>query len=154
MAGRLQAELRKKKPFEVVEQEVFLNLVKTAEYLAHPFNQLFKKVGLSESTYNVLRILRGHGTAGVPCHEIAEQMISLDPDLTRLLDRLEVSKLVKRERSSTDRRVVIAHITQEGLNLLSQLDQPILELHRQQLQHLSAAKLRSLIDLLEEVRGR
>ncbi len=152
MAGRLQAELRKKKPFEAVEQEVFLNLMKTAEYLAHPFQQLFKTVGLTDSTYNVLRILRGHGASGVPCHEIAEQMVSFDPDLTRLLDRLEASKMVKRERSSTDRRVVIAHITQEGLNLLSQLDQPVLELHRQQLQHLSAAKLRSLIELLEEIR--
>jgi DNA-binding MarR family transcriptional regulator len=153
MAGKLQAELRKKKPFEVLEQEVMLNLMKTAHALAHPFTQLFKKSGLTESTYNVLRILRGHGDAGVPCHEIAEQMVSYDPDLTRLLDRLETAKLVKRERSCTDRRVIMARIAPEGLKILSQLDHPILELHRHQLQHMSPTKLRTLIDLLEEARG-
>lgn len=153
MAGKLQAELRKKKPFEVLEQEVMLNLMKTAHALAHPFTQLFKESGLTESTYNVLRILRGHGDSGIPCHEIAEQMVSYDPDLTRLLDRLESAKLVKRERSCTDRRVIIARIAPEGLKILSQLDQPILELHRQQLQHMSPTKLRTLIDLLEEARG-
>jgi DNA-binding MarR family transcriptional regulator len=152
MAGRLQSELRKKKPFEVIEVELFLNLWRTTEHLVRPINQFFKEKGLTGSQYNVLRILRGHGDVGVACHEIAEQMVSYDPDLTRLLDRLDGAGLVKRERSTTDRRVIIARITPAGLKLLGQLDEPLENLHRQQLKHLSASKMRNLIDLLEEAR--
>ncbi|MFO0814660.1 MAG: MarR family transcriptional regulator [Gemmatales bacterium] len=153
MAGRLQSELRKKKPFEVIEEELFLNLWRTTEHLVRPFTQFFKEKGLTGSQYNVLRILRGHGEAGVACHEIAEQMVSYDPDLTRLLDRLEAAGLVTRERCTTDRRVIIACITPLGLKLLSQLDEPLLEMHRKHLKHLSASKMRTLIDLLEEARA-
>ncbi len=153
MAGRLQTELRKKKPFDVVEEELFLNIMRSAEYLTRPFMCFFKATGLTGSQYNVLRVLRGHGEEGIPCHEIAEQMVSYDPDLTRLLDRLEKASLVKRERSTTDRRVVIARIAPAGLKLVNSLDQPIKDMHKKQLKHLSAAKMRTLIDLLEEIRS-
>jgi DNA-binding MarR family transcriptional regulator len=153
MAGRLQSELRKKKPFDVVEEELFLNIMRSAEHLSRPFMCFFKATGLTGSQYNVLRILRGHGEEGIPCHEIAEQMVSYDPDLTRLLDRLEKAGLVMRERSTTDRRVVIARITLAGLKLVNSLDQPIKDMHKKQLKHLSAAKMRTLIDLLEEIRS-
>ncbi|MFT3880200.1 MAG: MarR family transcriptional regulator [Gemmatales bacterium] len=153
MAGRPQTELRKKKPFDVVEEELFLNIMRSAEYLTRPFVCLFKATGLTGSQYNVLRILRGHGEEGIPCHEIAEQMVSYDPDLTRLLDRLEKAGMVKRERSTTDRRVVIARIAPAGLKLVNSLDQPIKDMHKKQLKHLSAAKMRTLIDLLEEIRS-
>lgn len=153
MAGRLQSELKKKKPFDVVEEELFLNIMRSAEYLSRPFMCFFKATGLTGSQYNVLRILRGHGETGVPCHEIAEQMVSYDPDLTRLLDRLEKAGLVSRERSTTDRRVIIARITPSGLKLVNSLDEPIQEMHKKQLKHLSAARMRALIDLLEEIRS-
>ena len=153
MAGRLQSELRKKKPFDVIEVELFLNLWRTTEHLVRPINQFLKEKGLTGSQYNVLRILRGHGDDGVACHEIAEQMVSYDPDLTRLLDRLETAKLVTRERSTTDRRVIIARIAAAGLKLLAQLDEPLVAMHRQQMKHLSASKMRTLIDLLEEARA-
>lgn len=154
MAGRLQSELKKKQPFDVVEEELFLNIMRSAEHLSRAFMCIFKAAGLTNSQYNVLRILRGHRDTGIPCHEIAEQMVSFDPDLTRLLDRLERAGMVKRDRSTTDRRVVIAQITPAGLQLLGTLDEPIRDMHRNQLKHLSSAKMRTLIDLLEEIRSK
>lgn len=152
MAGRLQIELKKKRPFDVMEEELFLNVMRSAEYLSRPFLCFFKKYGITGTQYNVLRILRGHGEAGLPCHEIGEQMVSFDPDLTRLLDRLEAAALVTRERSAQDRRVIKATITSAGLKLLASLDEPIAEIHRHQLRHLNKTQQRQLIDLLELIR--
>jgi DNA-binding MarR family transcriptional regulator len=153
MAGKLQRELRKKKPFDLIEEEVYLNILRTGEHLSRALVNLMKEKGITGSQYNVLRILRGHGEAGVSCNEIAEQMVTHDPDLTRLLDRLEKTGLAKRERSTVDRRVVTAHITPKGLKLLESLDQPIRKKHQEQLKMLSASQLQELIELLEAIRS-
>lgn len=152
MAGKLQLELKKRDPFDCLEQEAGLNIIRTADHLGRCFHDLMKSSGLSESQYNVLRILRGVGPDGLPCSEIAERMISRDPDVTRLLDRLEKAGLIVRQRSTSDRRVVRSRITEAGLSLLKPLDDVVLDLHRRQLSHLGPEKLRQLIDLLELAR--
>jgi DNA-binding MarR family transcriptional regulator len=148
----LQHEIRKKRPFASPEVEASLNLVRTQDYLQGQFARLFGEHGLSPPLYNVLRILRGHGGEGLPCQEIAAQMITRMPDITRLVDRLEKAGLVERGRTHEDRRVVLVSITQAGLEKLAVLDAPVLDLHRQLLGHMTRGELTELNRLLVKAR--
>lgn len=135
------------------EEAAFLDLLRTTDLLSRRLAQVLKTEDLSFTQYNVLRILRG-APDGLPSGEIASRMITRDPDTTRLLDRLEKHKLISRCREATDRRMVLASITPEGLKLLERLDKPIQETHRRQLGHLGRERLRELADLLETARAR
>ena len=134
------------------EERVFVSLLRTADALSRAGEVLLKPYGLSATQYNVLRILRGAGDEGLACSEVGERLISRDPDITRLLDRLESRGLIVRARESQDRRVVKTRITDAGLRLLSELDGPVQELHRRQLRHLSAREIQQLSNLLERAR--
>jgi DNA-binding MarR family transcriptional regulator len=148
----LAREIRKAKPFDVPEQEAFLNLARTFDVLAGAIAVgVFKPAGLTPAQYNVLRILRGAGGA-LACGEIGGRMIAREPDMTRLLDRLESRRLVARSRQASDRRVVSVRITPAGLKALAALDPQVLEAHRKQLGHLSKKELEQLIALLEKAR--
>jgi len=152
MSGRLKDELKQSKPFPSLEVEAYLNLLRTADLLGRAATDILKVAELSEAQYNILRILRGSSPSALACGEIGERMISRDPDITRLLDRLEARGLVKRVRDEVDRRVVRARITEKGLQLTEKLTAPMLEMHKRQLQHLGAQKLQTLVDLLEQAR--
>jgi MarR family transcriptional regulator, organic hydroperoxide resistance regulator len=154
MRGRLQDEIKQRSPFDSLEQEALLNLLRTADVLMRRIIAVLKPYGLSHSQYNVLRILRGAGEDGLACREIGDRMITHDPDITRLLDRLEARGLVTRTRDQQDRRIVMARVTSEGLRLLAQLDGPIEEVDRRPLEHLGESRLRALIALLEAARER
>ena len=136
-----------------LEEQVFVNVMRTADALARGGEALLKPTGLSATQYNVLRILRGARTKGLACREVGCRMISRDPDITRLLDRMESRGLIARAREEQDRRVVKTRITPEGLRVLAELDAPVQELHRRQLHHLPAKELRQLSRLLERVRA-
>ncbi len=152
MSGRLQKELKQSRPFTSLQEEVFLNLVRTAGFLSRERDELFKAKGLSGEQYNVLRILRGAGKDGLPCSEIGARMVTRSPDITRLLDKLEARGLVGRTRSAEDRRVVTSVIAPPGLGLLAELDQPLKELGIRQLRHIKEGDLRKAVELLEEMR--
>ncbi len=137
-----------------LEDRLFIALLKAADSLALEIEQLMKNSGLTAVQYNVLRILRGAGPQGLACRQIGERMISHDPDMTRLLDRMEKRNLITRERQTDDRRVVRTRITRRGLDLLKTLDQPVRELHKRQFRHIAASRLKTLAALLEEVRTR
>lgn len=149
----LQSELKKKCPFDSPEQEAFLNLLRTTDHLQAEFTKLFNAHGLSGPQYNVLRILRGSGGEGVPCLEIAGQMITRMPDITRLVDRLEAANLVERSRTESDRRIVLVRITPTGNELLAKLDQPVRDMHRQVMSNLSEVELNELSRLLTKARA-
>ena len=151
---RLQDEIKQSRPFERPEAEAILNMTRTHEVLRVPLDALMKEKGLSGSTYNVLRILRGAGDEGLPCREIGDRMVTRVPDVTRLLDRLESSGLVERRRDTADRRVVLTRLTAEGLALLGSLDQPLQEVQRRLLGHMSPQDLKTLSRLLEIARHR
>jgi DNA-binding MarR family transcriptional regulator len=153
MPGKLQTELQQAKPFTSLSEEALMNIWRSADVLEHPLRQLFKSHGISRTQYNVLRILRGAGPSGIPSGDIAERMLTRDPDITRLLDRLINTGLARRARSRSDRRVVFARITGDGLNLLESLDTPVQELTAGVLAHLSQSQLRTLIRLLEQARA-
>jgi DNA-binding MarR family transcriptional regulator len=133
------------------EEAAALDLFRTSDLLSRAGAQLLKSEDLSPTQYNVLRILRG-APSGLPCGEIAARMITRDPDVTRLLDRLAKRGLIARRRESKDRRVVLTKITAEGLELLARLDEPMQEIHRKQLGHLGRNRLKALAELLEAVR--
>jgi DNA-binding MarR family transcriptional regulator len=134
------------------EEAAYLDLMRTTEMLSRPLAQLLKTEDLSPAQYNVLRILRG-SPEGLTCGEIASRMITRDPDITRLLDRLEKRKLISRSRESRDRRVVLTRIASDGLELLARLEQPVQETHRRLLGHLGPERLRTLAQLLEICRS-
>jgi DNA-binding MarR family transcriptional regulator len=154
MVPKLQDELKQTKPFASPEEEVYLNIQLTAERLWWDLNETLKGAELTPTQYNVLRILRGAGTAGVSCSEISERLITKDSDITRLLDRLEARSLILREREARDRRVRLARITDEGLRTLAQLDKPIAQCHRRQLGHMGEKQLAALSKLLDTARDK
>jgi DNA-binding MarR family transcriptional regulator len=129
-------------------------LLQAADSLGQEAEQLLKAAGLTGAQYNVLRILRGAEPEGLPCRGIGDRMISHDPDMTRLLDRLEKRALITRVRQTDDRRVIKTRITPQALSLLKTLDQPVRELHKHQFRHMSTGRLKLLFDLLEEIRVR
>jgi DNA-binding MarR family transcriptional regulator len=133
------------------EEVVFLDLLRTTDLLSRGLARLLKPEDLSATQYNVLRILRG-SPQGLPCGEIASRMITRDPDVTRLLDRLEKRGLISRCRETQDRRTVVARITPEGLKLLASLDEPVRNAHRAQLGHLGRKRLIALSQLLSAAR--
>jgi len=136
-----------------VEEAAFLELLRTTDMLSRGMVQVLKAEDLSATQYNVLRILRG-APEGLACGEIARRMITRDPDITRLLDRLEKRGLIARCRETKDRRMVLTRITPDGLKLLAGLDEPVQEGHRKQLGHLGRQRLRELMELLQEARSR
>jgi DNA-binding MarR family transcriptional regulator len=154
MAPKLHVEIGQVKPFVSIEAEAFLNLQRTSDFLMRGLERVLKPTNLTQTQYNVLRILRGAGRSGLLCRELGERMVTRDPDITRLLDRLEARGLVRRSRSQADRRAVRTRIRTAGLSLLEKLDHPVAELHKQQLQHLGSPRVRQLIDLLEAARER
>ncbi len=134
------------------EEAVFLDLARTTDLLSRGPIQVLKTEDLSPTQYNVLRILRG-APEGLLCGEIASRMITRDPDITRLLDRLEKRELISRCREAEDRRTVMARITAEGIKVLARLDEPVQAAHRRQLGHLGRERLRALAELLRVARN-
>lgn len=152
-SGQLQRELKKKRPFESPEQEVILNVMRTNDQFQNRFGRLFRDYGLTSSQYNVLRILRGEGKP-MPCLEVADRMIQVVPAITGLIDRLQNQELVSRERCTEDRRVVYVEITKKALTLLKRMDEPVNQLHKRLVGHLTRSELKELSRLLEKARMR
>lgn len=153
MNTTLREEIGQTRPFASPQQEAYLGVLRTAAQLEHGLAEMLKAHGITHTQYNVLRILRGAGDKGLCRNDVRDRMVAKVPDATRLLDRMEAMGLIRRQRDSEDRRYVTARITSEGLALLEELDEPVLELHEVQLDGLEDDELRTLITLLERVRG-
>ena len=135
------------------EEAAYLELLRTTDMLSRGLISVLKAEDLSSTQYNVLRILRG-APQGLPCGEVANRMITKDPDITRLLDRLEKRGLISRSREVKDRRTVTARITPAGLKVLGSLDEPVQTAHRKQLGHLGRNRFRALTELLHLARAK
>lgn len=129
-----------------------LEVLRTNEFLQQRLAGFFKQFQLTPTQYNILRILRGAGKDGLTCSQAAERMISADPDITRLLDRLDSRGLIHRERSREDRRAVISRITAEGLELIKTIDKPLGDSLRRHISPVGKARLQELIAILESIR--
>ena len=137
-------------PEAELSRDIYLDLVRLHERMFTDFSELFRSHGLTQPQYNVLRILRGAPPEGRACQAIGAELVNRVPDVTRLLDRLEATGWVSRERCSSDRRVVRSRITPKGLRLLGSLDTPVLETHARQLEGLSQPRREQLRDALRQ----
>ena len=153
MVTQLQRELRQTRPFDSPAHEASLGLFRTADLLRRMLAAVVEPAGITPQQYNVLRILRGAGDAGLPTLDIAERMVEQAPGITRLLDRLEAKTLVHRERCPTDRRQVLCAITPEGRTLLQKLERPVSEVGRVAMAAIGVKGQRQLIKLLDTVRA-
>jgi DNA-binding MarR family transcriptional regulator len=148
----LQQEIEQTRPFELIEEEAMLNVLRTAEVLQRAIADFLNGFGLSPAQYNVLRILRGAGPAGATCSQIGKRMLTHDPDITRLLDRMEARGLIARARDGADRRAVITRITETGLRLVGEIDRPVKDLFQTRLRKMGRDEFASLTAQLEKVR--
>ncbi|MCU0619639.1 MAG: MarR family transcriptional regulator [Gemmatimonadaceae bacterium] len=149
----LQAEIAQTRPFSSTAVEAVLGIERTADLLQGAFAAALKPHGVSPTQYNVLRILRGAGEHGLPTLEIGHRMVTREPDVPRLIDRMEKAGLVTRRRCTADRRVVWCALSAQGASLMSLLD-PIAEgLPVSQMSMLSAEEQRTLVTLLDRVRA-
>ena len=150
--SQLQRELSQSRPFRSRQQEAGIALVKTADHVRRHFARVIEPHGITLQQFNVLRILRGAGPAGMPTLEIARRMIERTPGITRLLDRLEAKRLVRRQRCATDRRQVLCWIDPPGLELLDALEEPVERADHTAVRGLAERDLTHLIRLLDAVR--
>jgi DNA-binding MarR family transcriptional regulator len=153
MAG-LKVEIQQQRPFDSLEEEALLNLLRTADWMNRAFQQKTRGWGVTTTQYNVLRILRGAQPGGLTCSELGNRMVAADPDITRLLARLKGLKLVVQRRDEQDRRQVWTRISSEGLKLLEEMEPTILRLPGELLGKLNQKELTELIRLLELARGK
>jgi DNA-binding MarR family transcriptional regulator len=154
MSPTLRDELHQTKPFKSLHEEALLNIARTENAAREHLERVLAPHGLSMTQYNVLRILRGAGEKGLCRNEIGERLISRMPDVSRLLDRMDDAGLVRRVRSTEDRRLVNTTLTTRGRQLVNELDAVVAAAHEEQLGHMSKSQLRSLVDLLTVARSR
>ena len=153
MSDNLQAELKQRKPFPRVTAEALVSVLRTAAVLEHQMTEVLKPLGITHTQYNALRILRGAGENGLCGREVAERLVSRVPDVSRLLDRMEDTGLIGRERNPGDRRHVTARITPKGLAMLDQATPKLEAVERARFGRVPARRLQELLDLLAGVRG-
>ena len=148
----IQRELKQERPFRSSQQEAALALMRTADVVRRRIASMIEPRGITLQQYNVLRIIWGAGKGGIPTLDIAERMIEQAPGITRLLDRLEAKKLVRRQRCPSDRRQVLCWITESGLELLKELEGPVDQADHMAIGDLAASELERFIGLLDAVR--
>ena len=151
--SRLQQELKQRKPFQSVAQEALLGLMRTTDLVRRQASAFVEPHGITLQQYNVLRILRGAGTDGVPTLDVAERMVEQTPGITRLLDRLEAKGFVKRQRCPKDRRQHLCWITPKSAALLETLDRPMVQFGEQLMKGLKQEERVTLIRLLDALRA-
>lgn len=149
----LQDEIGQRRPFSSVAVEAVLGVERTGDALREQFAAALKPHGISPTQYNVLRILRGAGPDGLPTLEIGHRMVTREPDVPRLIDRMEKAGLVVRRRCTKDRRVVWCALSEHGAALMHVLDPIAEQLPVRQLAALSEAEQKTLVSLLDRIRA-
>lgn len=148
----LRDEIKQTRPFQSLEQEAHLNVVRTAALLTDHFERMLSSAGITAAQYNVLRILRGAESHGLCRNDLRDRMVNRMPDMTRLLDRMEAAGLVDRSRDAEDRRLVTTRITDRGKKKLEDLEDAVIAEHQRRLGGLSKAQLNTLVGLLSKIR--
>ena len=150
-SASLRQQLKKKGPFDSLEQEAMLSILRTSDLLENRLARLLREYDLTPSQYNAMRIMRGEGEP-MPCLEVAQRMIQVAPAITRVVDQLVGRGLINKQQSSEDRRVFLVELTASGTRLLKKLDEPIQTLHQSLLGHVSKSDLKMLNGILETAR--
>ena len=144
-------EIGRKSAFESIEEQLYLSLMYSYKLIVGELDGFFKDHNTTGPQYEVLKILN-QSKKGVPIRKIAERMVSSNPDVTRIVDKLEKANLVERVRSSRDRRVINVKLTAEGIHQLNNIEKPIQTLHKSQFKHLTKTEMKELLRLLFRAR--
>lgn len=152
MSSTLREELRQNKPFNSIEQEALLSILRTSAELWDRVEHLLRPHGITSTQYNVLRILRGAEPDGLCRNELRDRMLTRMPDVTRLLDRMEEAGLVERARDTEDRRMVTTRITKRATQLLATLDPIVADYEKRFFSGVDRDRIQTLIGVLDEIR--
>lgn len=152
MSTSVLEDIKQTRPFTSKSQEAYVTLMRTADASRRFVSKVLEPEGITHQQYNVLRILRGAGSDGLPTLSVAERMIERTPGVTRLIDRMERKGWVSRKRCTEDRRRVWCRITDDGLSLLARLDQPIDEIDNVLVDALDAGELEKFIEYMNRIR--
>jgi DNA-binding MarR family transcriptional regulator len=152
MSGILK-EIQQRRPFPTIQEEAMVSLVRTVAVMEQPMEDFLKEHELTRTQYNVLRILRGAGQVGRSCKEIGERLVQREPDITRLLGRLEKRGLIARQQDRADRRSVLTRITARGVSLLERLQPALSKMAKNQLRAVSKGELEELLNTLDKIRA-
>jgi DNA-binding MarR family transcriptional regulator len=152
-SSTLRDEIKQTRPFRSSAEEVVVSILRTAAVVQRHLAQVVETHGITIQQYNVLRILRGAGEAGLPTLAIRDRMVEEAAGITRLLDKLEVAGHVVRERSTPDRRQVLCHLTPKGASVVQALDGPMDDATQLCGSHLEDAEREQLVELLGAVRA-
>jgi DNA-binding MarR family transcriptional regulator len=150
MGEALKQRLKQSK-FESPEQEAFLNIIVTANFLRMRNDDILCKYGITTPLYNVLRILKGKYPEGYPRCDIISRMMEQAPDVTRLIDKLLKDGYVERFESESDRRLSLTRITEKGLALLEKIKPELDQMHRLISNNLTKEERKELSVLLEKI---
>jgi DNA-binding MarR family transcriptional regulator len=148
-----QAAIKQRKPFRSPGHEATVAVLHTADLVRRRLTETVEPFGITLQQFNVLRILRGGGDAGVATLEVANRMVEQAPGITRLLDRLEAKELVRRQRCPKDRRQNLCWITDAGRELLDRVDEPAVRASEACMSALGQADLTALLHLLDRIRA-
>ena len=149
----VQSEIRQTRPFRSKKQEATIALLRTASVVGRALGRVLEPWGLSLAQYNALRIIRGAGSSGIATLAIRERMIEEGTTITRILDKLEQSGYIRRERALPDRRQVMCEATADGRRLLDKIDPIVDAADEEAVASLGARDVAHLIDLLDTIRG-
>ena len=149
----VQSEIRQSRPFRSKKQEATIALLRTASVVSRALSRVVEPWALSLAQYNALRIIRGAGPGGIATLAIRERMIEEGTTITRILDKLEQSGYIRRERALPDRRQVICEVTTVGRRLLDKIDPIVDAADEEAMTSLGARELSQFIDALDAVRG-
>jgi DNA-binding MarR family transcriptional regulator len=150
----LQEAIKQSRPFYSRQQEAYLSILRTATELSHSTDQFLRKFGITQAQYNVLRILQGAGSEGLGRNEISERMVAVTPDMTRILDRLQIAGFIIRRRDRVDKRQSSTTITDSGKTLLRKIEGSLMRLHMTQLECLSASEINMILNSMMAIRKR
>lgn len=150
---RLREEIRQTRPFASRAQEITIALLRTADVVRRRLAQVVESERVTLQQYNVLRILRGARDQPLSALEIGDRLIEQTPGVSRLVDRLVSKKLVRRDRASTDRRMIECFVTERGLELLARLDAAVTRADEDAVAALSARELNGLGEMLSRIRA-
>ncbi|HEX8341637.1 MAG TPA: MarR family transcriptional regulator [Tepidisphaeraceae bacterium] len=131
--------------------DLFLVVQRTADRLMQGLEDALRATGITPVQYLLMRSLRQAGADGMASNRIVRNMTTHDPDLTRLLDKLEEREIIERRRDREDRRIYRVKLTRQGARVLRELTIRTRDLHRQQFSRVNKRSISTLMALLEDV---
>lgn len=142
----------KQTTFKSEFQKLSLNIMVTSNWLQEKAVEILRPFDITPKQFNVLRILRGQHPNPITLFEIRNRMIDKMSDVSRIVERLRVKGLLSREICENNRRAVDVCITEEGLELLKQLDM-IDDQFKMFLSGISEEEARSVNRVLDKLRS-